>query len=57
VTPSTSASPSSPASGGALKHGVGTGRSGLPLVQRGVTMDGIDLEPAPGAQNGDDAQT
>jgi hypothetical protein len=43
--------------GGALKHGVHTGRSALPLAQRGVTMNGIDLEPATAAQNGGDAQT
>jgi len=36
--------------GGALELGIGTGRIALPLSQRGVRVDGIDLSPAMVAQ-------
>ncbi len=32
--------------GGALEFGIGTGRIALPLSQRGVRVQGIDLSPA-----------
>jgi SAM-dependent methyltransferase len=32
--------------GGALELGIGTGRIGLPLSQRGMRVHGIDLSPA-----------